>query len=969
MRPVICLLICVIVLLVGFGLGCSQDKPELGIEGSIVGEDGQPISSAIVSIDGAENQSIMADDMGRFFIGDVTSGVYQVSVTKAGYNVHRKRFEIIDKILSNNVVLEREGSQTIFGKVVDIDSSDPVPHAELTIDQIDEVVKSDDQGIFRFTRKLIPGMYTVTAEVAGYQASSIQVKVGLGEPASADILMIRLQPLLTITDSVVIFERDETHKIVTIANEGTGELSWTITYPQLDWLKIFPTQGKITNGNTVVNIVVDQEMVKSHQPSETLHLTSNGGNKKLEISITSKTALLNVSSRQINFGVDRDSETLRIENIGGGVLKWRVSAKQTWLSVKPFEGVTRQIPSVVSIRVDRNKLNVPGRYKHEVQVMSNGGIARIELILVIPTQPKLQVSSENIDFGSELRVTDLIIKNKGTGELFWELKFPMTDWLKVDPRQGITNGSRSSVITLRADRNLVVPGEYKMPVSIETNVGVGKVMASMLVKKPRILTNPERLDFSAYIDTKTIIISRDGYGSVDWDLVPEAKWVFATPTRGTVSDDRVEIQITIDRKGMLQGVNGTRLEILAEKADETRIVIPVTVDVLPDIRVIVRDIRSRIPVRGAFTLDGLTDLNGVVELKNFKQLIINDKVEVEGYIDQDYSLQVNITDSALVEKTVWLTPLPKLIRTVESVDFDYPAEIILSSDGMFAYITNMQGSSITKMRTDTDKVLATLDLSSDGFEPIGLDLNSVTGEIYVVNSIFEPEWMVRARADDMVSDTVSIVDSNFRRSKKVVVGRRPVDVAVDSMRNNLYVANSLSRTISVIDLISHEIVTEIEVEGMPNRLALVRTHLYCASDRGVVVIDTKLGRVTSTIRNIGHQPVDLISDGEQYLYIINNSSSNISIVNTVTQTVVKTLSVGLRPVRATISKSGLLYVVNQGHRALSIISRVGQGWQVIEETIPINSDSYGVAVLPDDSKVYLVRSRSAVIDVVGFSEF
>ena len=203
---------------------------------------------------------------------------------------------------------------------------------------------------------------------------------------------------------------------------------------------------------------------------------------------------------------------------------------------------------------------------------------------------------------------------------------------------------------------------------------------------------------------------------------------------------------------MLQGVNGTQLEILAEKADETRIVIPVTVDVLPDIRVIVRDIRSRIPVRGAFTLDGLTDLNGVVELKNFKQLIINDKVEVEGYIDQDYSLQVNITDSALVEKTVWLTPLPKLIRTVESVDFDYPAEIILSSDGMFAYITNMQGSSITKMRTDTDKVLATLDLSSDGFEPIGLDLNSVTGEIYVVNSIFEPEWMARARADDMVSD-------------------------------------------------------------------------------------------------------------------------------------------------------------------------------------------------------------------------
>ena len=958
-----------VVLLLNFGMGCSQDKLEFGIEGTIIGENGQPIPSTIVSIDGSENQSVMADDMGQFFIGGIASGSYQISITKVGYNIYRTRVEIIDGILSNNVVLEKKGSQTIFGKVVDMKNSDPVPYANLTIGSMDEVVRSDEHGMFRFTRKLMPGIYTVTSKVEGYQILNVQIKIGLGEPADVDIQMIRLQPILNVMDNIVIFEENETHKIATITNAGTGELSWSITDPKLDWLEIFPIQGEITDGTTVVNIVIHQEKLKTNQPSRTLNITSNGGEQKVEINVIAKTALLHISPKQINLGIDRESEILRIENVGEGILKWRVLAPQTWLSLDPLEGVARQIPSVVNMYVDRSQLDAPGRYKQVIRVMSNGGVARIELVLIVPLQPKLQISSESIDFGSELRVRDLIIKNSGTGELSWKLKFPLIDWLKVDPQQGVTKGSRSTVITLRADRNLTKPGEHKIPVVVETNGGMEKVMVGMLVKKPRILANPKKLDFSAYIDTQTIILSRDGYGSVAWDLTPEAKWVSATPANGAIGDNRIEIQVTISRRGMLQGVNGTQLTILAEKADESRIIIPVTAHVLPNIRVIVRDVRSRFPVRGAFVLDGTTDLNGVVELRNFKQLVINDQVKVEGYIDQEYSLRVNVTDGAVVEKTVWLTPLPKLTGTIESVDFDFPAEIILSSDGMLAYVTNMQGNSITKIRTNTDKVLNTLDLSDDGFEPIGLDLHPVTGEIYVANSIFEPEWMARARADDMVPDTISIVDPSFRQTKKIVVGRRPVDVAVDPIRNILYVANSLSRTISMINLTTQKTITEIAVKGMPNRLAFVRTHLYFASDHGVAVVDTELEKVTGTIQNIGRQPIDLISDGEQYLYVVNNSSSNVSVIDTVTQTVIRTLSVGLRPVRATISQSGLLYVINQGHRTMSIISRSGQGWRVIEETIPINSDSHGVAVLPDDSRIYLVRSRSSVIDVFGLNGF
>ena len=87
-----------VMFLLVFSTGCSQDQLELGIEGTIIGENGQLIPSAIVSIDGSENQSIMSDEMGRFFIDGIASGTYQISVTKIGYNIYRTQVKIIDII-------------------------------------------------------------------------------------------------------------------------------------------------------------------------------------------------------------------------------------------------------------------------------------------------------------------------------------------------------------------------------------------------------------------------------------------------------------------------------------------------------------------------------------------------------------------------------------------------------------------------------------------------------------------------------------------------------------------------------------------------------------------------------------------------------------------------------------------------------------------------------------------------------
>ena len=83
----------IVLWLLSFGMGCSQDKLEFGIEGVIVGENGQPISSAVVSIDGSENQSIVADNMGWFFIGGIASGYTRLVLPRSAiiFIVHESK--------------------------------------------------------------------------------------------------------------------------------------------------------------------------------------------------------------------------------------------------------------------------------------------------------------------------------------------------------------------------------------------------------------------------------------------------------------------------------------------------------------------------------------------------------------------------------------------------------------------------------------------------------------------------------------------------------------------------------------------------------------------------------------------------------------------------------------------------------------------------------------------------------------
>jgi YVTN family beta-propeller protein len=284
---------------------------------------------------------------------------------------------------------------------------------------------------------------------------------------------------------------------------------------------------------------------------------------------------------------------------------------------------------------------------------------------------------------------------------------------------------------------------------------------------------------------------------------------------------------------------------------------------------------------------------------------------------------------------------------------------------------------VTRINLRADAVLDTLNLAKDGEEPMGVAVHPITGEIYVANSSVPPVGDIPPGG--VVLDTVSLIPSQFDRSQKVVVGNKPVAVAVDPVAGLLYVANEDSNTISVIALGNRSVLTEIPAGNSPNALVLVDSALYVTTRDAVLVIDTRLRQLRQTIRNVGLNPMALAaSPTGRYIYVVNNGSSDISVIDTVTRSVIDTVRVGPLPVRVAVTKGyrpgdgALVYVVNQGDSTVSLVTMPdgenGRRWQTAEETIPVSFNPKGIAVTPDGSKIYVVIQEDSIVEVLGFQD-
>jgi gliding motility-associated-like protein len=115
--------------------------------------------------------------------------------------------------------------------------------------------------------------------------------------------------------------------------------------------------------------------------------------------------------------------------------------------------------------------------------------------------------------------------------------------------------------------------------------------------------------------------------------------------------------------------------------------------------------------------------------------------------------------------------------------------------------------------------------------------------------------------------------------------------------------------------------------------------------------------VTATIKAT---PVNL-----SFAYIANTASNTVTVINTTTNAVVKTIPVGQYPAQVAFSQDGsLAYVTNNVSNTISVINTTSN---TVTATIPGGQSPFGIAVSPDGNLVYVTNINSKMVSVLQAS--
>jgi YVTN family beta-propeller protein len=193
---------------------------------------------------------------------------------------------------------------------------------------------------------------------------------------------------------------------------------------------------------------------------------------------------------------------------------------------------------------------------------------------------------------------------------------------------------------------------------------------------------------------------------------------------------------------------------------------------------------------------------------------------------------------------------------------------------------------------------------------------------------------------------------------RVQVGGDPRGVAIDFAAERVYVANSWSNSVSVLEGRSLRVITTIPTNLRPVAVAVNQDHrvyVVNSDSDNVTVIDGQ------TLGVLGVVPLGLLPAGMAvhpatgHLYVPCASTNSVFVVDG--GRVVTEIPVGLHPNEATLSEDGSrLFVLNYVSGDLSVISTADNS---VIQTVPVGQLAQGLAIAPGTGQLY---ASDAVLD-------
>jgi YVTN family beta-propeller protein len=154
------------------------------------------------------------------------------------------------------------------------------------------------------------------------------------------------------------------------------------------------------------------------------------------------------------------------------------------------------------------------------------------------------------------------------------------------------------------------------------------------------------------------------------------------------------------------------------------------------------------------------------------------------------------------------------------LDF-YPSEIIINQNTNVLYVASNESNSVSKINASTLEVLPN-PINLSGI-PVSMAVNPITNRIYVASLETSSSLSLPNAGGGLTlpRGTISVVDGSTDQGLASIPLVSPSALAVDPDTNNLYVTNSFSGTVSIINGSNNRIISEdLKVGSSPQDIAV-----------------------------------------------------------------------------------------------------------------------------------------------------
>jgi YVTN family beta-propeller protein len=199
----------------------------------------------------------------------------------------------------------------------------------------------------------------------------------------------------------------------------------------------------------------------------------------------------------------------------------------------------------------------------------------------------------------------------------------------------------------------------------------------------------------------------------------------------------------------------------------------------------------------------------------------------------------------------------------------------------------------------------------------------------------------------------------------ITVGTTPLDVAVSPDNSRVYVTNTGSSTVSVINTASNTVIATVPVAaGSITNLAVSpdnsKVYVVSQNTNTIQIISAATLTVTGSIA-VGTTPIDVAFDSLGYAYVTNYTTQSVTVITVSTNSVYTTitgLDEGPRGVVAVnVPGSGTrVYIAHAGPTKSEVSYFAAPNGTV--HYIPVSGNPFFVAARPDGTKIYASLSSA-----------